>query len=213
MNLMDLVAIGKLYGYDDKGLWQDADIDNRINRDVLIVEILKDCASSEPLMNTFQSFKMISDGFFEKWKYQIGKLLDTQEFEYNPIWNKDGTTKYIKSNERDRVENVADDYGEENNREINSSTNNNVSADDNPEYQPHDNSITGTTDNDTIKSERNKDTKESEGFAENYTEIQQGNIGLTTTQTMIKEEQSLYEFNIYEWIVKKYRNELFLRVW
>lgn len=213
MNLMDLVAIGNIYGYDDKGIWKDADIDDRINKDILIVEIMKSCASSEPLMNTFQSFKMISDGFFAKWKYQIGKLLDTQEFDYNPIWNKDGTTKYIKSNERDRVENVEDDYGETNNRNINSTNTNNVSAYDSTTYQPHDQDITSTSDDDTIKSERNRDTKESEGFAENYTEIQQGNIGVTTTQSMIKEEQSLYEFNIYEWIVNKYRNELFLRVW
>lgn len=213
MNLFDIIAIGKIYGYDDKGLWNDIDIDTRINKDILILEIVKNCGGMTPLVNTWESFKMYSDGFFAKWKYQISKLLDTLEFDYNPIWNKDGTTKYIKNTDRERNEERTDDYTENNDTSGNSTNENTVSAYDSSSYQPHEKDTNNYSDTKDITSNRDSDTRESEGIAESYTEIQQGNIGVTTTQAMIKEEQSLYDFNIFTWIVDRYRNELFLRVY
>lgn len=212
MNLMDIVAIGKIYGNDDKGLWKDIVLDERLNKDILITQIVVNCSQMTPLLNTWDSFKMCSDAFFAKWSYQITKLCDTLDFQYNPIWNKDGTVKYVKNSDRENSRNVSDDYTENNDTTGNSTTNNEVSAYDSSTYQPHDKDSTNYSDNKDIGSKRDTDTKESEGYAENYTEIQQGNIGVTTTQQMIKEEQALYDFSIYEWIVKRYRNELFIRV-
>lgn len=213
MNLMDLVEIGNIYGEGDKGIWKNATLDARLNKDVLIAEIVKNCAGMTPIANTYHAFTFYSNAFFEKWSYQIGKLLDTLEFEYNPIWNKDGTTKYIKNTDRERVEEFTDGYKETNDTSGSSTDENLVSAYDSSNYQPHEKSANSYNENKSIDSNRDTDTKESEGVAENYTEIQQGNIGITTTQQMIKEEQSLYDFSIYEWIVKRYRNELFLRVY
>lgn len=212
MNLMDLIEIGKIYGEDDKSIWKNATLDSRLNRDTLIAEIIKNCAGMTPLVNSYDGFTFYSNAFFDKWNYQISKLLDTLDFEYNPIWNKDGTTKYIKNTDRERVEEVTDGYNEKNDVSGNSTDENEVSAYDSATYQPHEKNTNNYNDNKEIDSNRDTDKKESEGVAENYTEIQQGNIGVTSTQQLIKEEQSLYEFNIYAWIVNRYRNELFLRV-
>lgn len=40
-----------------------------------------------------------------------------------------------------------------------------------------------------------------------------GNIGVTTTQQMIEQERAISVFNIFDWIVERIDNELFLGLW
>lgn len=53
--------------------------------------------------------------------------------------------------------------------------------------------------------------KGSEG--EKITRTEQGNIGVTTTQQMIKEEREIAEFNIYTYIADDYKNRFCLLVY
>lgn len=194
-------------------LWQDIDIDARLDKNILIQEILLSCSNSIPYINNVEMFKNASDSFFLKWKYQISKLLDTQEFKYNPIWNKDGVITENHNSERIREVSVTDDYGETENTTDDSTSEKTVSAYNESDYQPYDKDKYDDTRNKKIESGRDTDTHDNDTLGEVTKRVEQGNIGVTTTQSMIVEERSLYEFNIYEWIVTKYEKELFMRVW
>lgn len=244
MNLISLMEIYNLTINDNSNLYaifNDIVLDDRLNKKVLIREIIKECGAMQPLFGTTRTFKMFSDGFFELHYQQIVKLTDTLYFEYNPIWNKDGTI----------TETITRELNEDINRGIDT-TNNKVVA----ETENGDNTDTGTINNngtvETVTSAFNEstyqpnskditDTTETRNLTENHTNnrnttdkttenvdditnrgedettatkrIEQGNIGVTSTQSLIQEERLLHEFNIYQWIVNKYRDELMLCVY
>lgn len=215
--LMDLLYIGTIYQSEDETnyewLWEDIQIDARLNKRVLISNILQTCGKSYVVANTCAGFKQLSDIFFSKWFWQISKLLDTQELEYNPIWNKDGKIEERHDYERNKDRDVADDLNLNRNENYNGTDNNQVSAYNSGEYQPRDMTTYNNTRTQGGGENRDITEKENEGLQEHTVRIEQGNIGITTTQQLIREERELYNFNVYTWIVNKYREELFLQVW
>lgn len=109
------------------------------------------------------------------------KLYETTQFEYNPIWNKDGT-----------VEESYYDNSVSNTEAVTQKT--------------------GYNDDQFADNERNT----ANGNANNNgTRIRSeaGNIGVTTTQTMIKEEREVWNFNIYDVILNDFRKYYCLMVW
>lgn len=213
MNLMDLMEIGTLYGKDKFGIWEDIILDSRLSKQLLISEICRRCANSTPLSNTFGTFKQLTEAFFQKWQLQITKLVDSYYFDYNPIWNKDGKTVRNLTNDREKRRNTGDEYTENNDSTYSGTNEDTVSAYDSESYQPHNKTSENNNRHNTISSNRDIDDKETEGIIEGESIIEQGNIGVTTTQTMIKEEREIQDFNVYNWIVNKYESEVFLRVW
>lgn len=63
-------------------------IDNRLDRGVVIGTILDECGSMKPLYNVSGTFKWFTENWFKKYQWNIGKLCDTLDFEYNPLRNK-----------------------------------------------------------------------------------------------------------------------------
>lgn len=215
MNLIDLIEISTLYRSKEDyfWMWEDIVIDERLDKNVLIGEIVNKCGQMYPLTTTVASFKNMTENFFRKWNYQIGKLIDTQEFEYNPIWNRDGTIKELRNIERAREESVTEDADMKNNTENNGRNENSVSAYNTDTYQPNSLDVSNDTRDFSETFDRDRDTDENETTVESFTQTNQGNVGVTTTQSMINEERALYEFNVYNWIIDKYSKECFLRVW
>lgn len=213
MNFSALLEIGTMYGHEYDYMWNGIEIDSRVDIPTLEFETIRRCAQSTPLVNTYNGFKQLSDTFFKKWSYQITKLLNTQEFDYNPIWNRDGTTTHTLTSERAKDRNMGDDFVETNSEDNTGTTENTVSAFDSSSYQPNDKTSDSSHTGRNTGSNRDITEKENEGYGENYKEVSQGNIGVTSTQSLIEEERKLYEFNIYDWIVSKYEDELFLKVW
>lgn len=91
MNLIDILDLySQLNGSDDLFLMlNDYVLDSRIDRSMLNRIILKELGAYRPFVNTPKVFKFALEEWFEKWNYNIGKLLDTLYYDYNPIWNKD----------------------------------------------------------------------------------------------------------------------------
>lgn len=113
------------------------------------------------------------------------KLIDTTELDYNPIEN---YTRYDNFTN----EGVSDETGNgTNEREVN--------AFDTENYRPHDK----TTGNSTAHN--------------SYTDINtgrsHGNIGVTTTQKMIREERDVVNFNIYYYIINDFASRFLLGVY
>lgn len=92
MTLLDIIETYNLIKgneLDDiESIFQDIDIDNRLDKSILIGEILGECGAMRVIYETTPTFKYFSDNFFKKYKWNIEKLLDTLELKYNPLENK-----------------------------------------------------------------------------------------------------------------------------
>lgn len=92
MTLLDIIeTYNTRYGYDldDIGtIFRDIDIDARLDKDVLIGALLDECGAMDAIYTTTSTFKYFSDNFFKKYKWNIEKLINSLEFEYNPLENR-----------------------------------------------------------------------------------------------------------------------------
>ena len=106
-------------------------------------------------------------------QYSWKTLAETMFFDYNPIWNKDGTI-------------TEDTTGSGNNE-------NKVAAYNSSAYEP-----------------RERSSASSNGHLKR---TEQGNIGITSTQQLIKEEREVAEFNVYDAISSDFKNRFCVMVY
>ena len=130
------------------------------------------------------------------------ELYKTTQYDYNPIWNKDGvrmhTEEENKSSERD--ETVADSTA---------STSNNFGAGfnttsglTNRERDTVQNSGQVKTDDD-LKEHAKRESKD----------VEQGNIGVTSTQQLVKEEREVADIHLYSIIAKDFKHKFCIQVY
>ncbi len=207
MNLIDVLNMYAMMNdsYDLTLMLQDYTLDDRINREVMNKVIIRELGAMTPFVTDTKVFKFSLENFFNKWNYNIGKLIDTMYYEYNPISNKNMTRTV---NENEKRESSADI---DNTDKYTTNTDNEekVSAYDSSSYQPKtkiDNDVdhSGETTSDI---QSNVETEHHLG--ENIT----GKDGDTSYQELIEQERELVQFNIFDWIIKQMRRELFLLVY
>lgn len=186
MTLIDLAKIEALKHNDAYmyHLWDDIRIDDRINKDSLVTYIMQMCLGEQVRYDDTEAFKLFSDNWFVMNYDIIKELLDTKEYDYNPIENYDRNTE--------GEENTKSDF----NKNSGNTSTNEVSAYNSSVYSPS----SKITDNGSSSGKDNGNRK--------YKERVHGNIGVTTTQQMIEQQRESVQFNIYVWIVKKYKDEM-----
>lgn len=221
--MFNLASICNLYGYEE--VFKDIEINDSLDKELVINTILDTCAMYEPIYPEIEILNMKIKVFFKKHKIEFDKLTYLYRLryktDYNPIWNKDGSKTHSEKNSRTKVntlKNAIDDTvitNNSNNDEIEEV--NQVSAYDSDIFS--NDSKTTTTDkkqeNSTEKTNRNEnsDGNEKEENILETKDTEQGNIGVTTTATMINEEIDLQKkFNVYEVIATMFYDELMLHV-
>lgn len=221
--MFNLASICNLYGYEE--VFKDIEINDALDKELVINTILDTCAMYEPIYPEIEILNMKIKVFFKKHQMQFDKLTYLYSLQYktdyNPIWNKDGSKTHSEKNSRTKVntlKNAIDDTvttNNSNNDEIEEV--NQVSAYDSDIFS--NDSKTTTTDkkqeNSTEKTNRNEnsDGNEKEENILETKDSEQGNIGVTTTATMINEEIDLQKkFNVYEVIATMFYDELMLHV-
>ena len=92
MTLLDMIELYNIRNdleLDDmESLYRDIDIDERLDKDILIGTLLDQCGAMRCIYETTATFKYFSDLFFKKYKWNITKLIDTLELNYDPLVNK-----------------------------------------------------------------------------------------------------------------------------
>ena len=221
--MFNLASICNLYGYEE--VFKDIEINDALDKELVINTILDTCAMYEPIYPEIEILNMKIKVFFKKHQMQFDKLTYLYSLQYktdyNPIWNKDGSKTHSEKNSRTKVntlKNAIDDTvttNNSNNDEIEEV--NQVSAYDSDIFS--NDSKTTTTDkkqeNSTEKTNRNEnsDGNEKEENILETKDTEQGNIGVTTTATMINEEIDLQKkFNVYEVVATMFYDELMLHV-
>ena len=213
-----------LYNYDPTIL-DLMQIPSALDRQTLIDNLIMETAEQEILYSNAGFLKQAIGSWSAKNLHKWEELYDTTQYEYNPIWNKDGTiietetrdlagTDHTTDN-TDRVDNLQDketrDLNDKNLHSVYGFNSDSAAPEsqDEGEYKGTDtNDHTGrqdidrtfdkaTTDTGTIKHER----------------VEQGNIGLTSTQQLIEEQRKVVEFNIMDVIIKDFMQRFCIGVY
>lgn len=162
-------------------------------------------AESDLVGGTKSSFiDWLIRSFWDVNDYKLQTLYNSMFFEYNPIWNVDGTetTTTIHG-----ATSSADSYGAKTDTDINGKR---ESSNDSKSYRyPYDSGTKTATDEleesattesstDTHTSSEHSDTHTTESYTDTVTNERAGNIGVTSTQSLIDQERSVAMFSFYE---------------
>lgn len=197
------MSICELYGIDE--IFKGINIPYSYDKEVLINTILSECMMYQPLYVELPILNQLIINFFNV-NYtdfmKLAYLYDLQyENDYNPIWNKDGSYIEKESYTKDNS------FNSNSNENSNSNNINQVSAYDSGNFQ--------NNNKDTLTSNENRTKNDSgkENFNHSIERQEKGNIGVTTTMNMIKEEMNVHKdnsYNKYEIVAKKFYDEFFI---
>lgn len=211
MNLLDILDLYAME-HDSSDLFlmlQDYTLDSRIDRDVMNKIILKELGARRCITNTPEVFKFMLEEFFNKYSYNIVKLIDTMYYEYDPLTNKNITRTEDREDIRD------DDTGDVRTNNLLTETDNttklNTSAYDVDTYQPRTENVIDASVRDTGTI---TDVGTLHRFDTGDLDIREwGKDGQDSYQKLIKDERELARFNIFNWIIQQMRRELFLLIY
>ena len=219
------MSILGLYNYTNGDVFDEIVLPEGVDRDVLVMSILAECAELEVLYPEPATMGTVI-GLWSAAELPIWrKLYETTVLDYNPIWNKDGTVTETES--RDHVSRDAGSENETFRSEGSSSRSQNdaatqtgqVSAFDATDFQNRDKTSTSADSTEHVvadnenRTDRSSNRETVDGDSRTYERRETGNIGVTTTQQMIKEEREVDQFNIYDYIVQSFKRRFCLLVY
>lgn len=210
--------------YDMESFFADIELDSRLDKSVLIGTLIDECGALTCLYNTTGTFKYFSNLFFKRYKENIKELIDTMEFEYDPLKNVN-----LEWTETTDIEQNLDteESTDETRSKVNTGTvtndddtteTNTVSAMNSSNYEPDSKSEVNAnnTRTDNLSEAITAGTERAKGedltWAETDTHTETGTKDVIY-QDLIEKQRRVIQFNIYDWIKKRYRNELFLLVY
>lgn len=197
-------------------------IPSGLDRKVLANEIIMKSYDLELVYPSYDFMKTMLERFTAARLWGWQKLYDTTMLEYNPIWNKDGTITetetrdlaHSETGSRDDLRKSGEtstENGNESRTETSESgTVGSTNAFNTGTWADRDKSDTDTSgsssglystntkrsEDDSFKSSDKRDGTETGTVTRER--IEQGNIGVMSTQSMIQEEREIAEFSIYE---------------
>lgn len=177
-----MISINGLYTYD-KTIFDNFYLPEPLQskKQIVIDYICESCAELEivyPDPNIMKnSIRIWSSRNLERWE----ELYKTTQYEYNPIWNKDGT--------------ITETYDDK-------AVTSNIGT----------RQTTGYNDDTFVDRDRDSASGNANTSGKR-TRIEQGNIGITSTQQLIKEQREIVDFNIIEIIASDFRKYYCLMVW
>lgn len=184
MGRQSWISITGLYNYDPT-IFNDMYLPEDMDKDVTVGNILLECAELEVLLPDPDVMKQAITFWSRAQAAVWDKLWESTQFEYNPIWNKDGV---ISQTETRNLKATLDGTDTDKRSAYNASS-----------FQNQEQTIIDhdSTDTGTVKVVRRE----------------QGNIGITTTQQMIKEEREVSQFNMYDYIVRSFKERFCIMVY
>lgn len=161
------------------------------------------------------------------------RIYNSYFFKYNPIWNKDGTITRTETETETETRDLESNITNNRSLNSNSSTSNTVDNDiDDTKQVSAYNSTTfqnaekntrnesgsagGTFENEETENTTRKDADTgtiNKNVTRKYEDKEQGNIGVTLTQSMISAERDIYVSNMYEYITNQFKEKFCILVY
>lgn len=202
---MTLLSVMGLYQFDDTILDVMA-LPDGVNLDLIKAGILTECAELEIMLPDPDVFRT-SLGYWSRSQLPIWqKLYDSTQLEYNPIWNKDGTiteTRHLEKTENETRNNTET-------RDLESGAETTATGKtagyNSSALQNQDQTTTTGSGTDTGTVTNNGRASNTGEHDETVTRRETGNIGITTTQQMLKEQRDVVQFDIYKYIIQDFKS-------
>ena len=181
---MATLSILGLYKYDSS-IFDLLQLPASLDRQTLIDNLLMECGVMETYIPDPDIMKRAIGYWSAKCIGVWEALQKTKEYNYNPIWNKDGVftekeTRDLRGTGRTGTVNAVSAYDQSG---FTNQAKGDVDA--------------ATTDAGTITRER----------------TEKGNIGLTSTQSLIQEQREVENFNVYDVIIQDFKHRFCVMVY
>ena len=234
---LDLMGI---YNYDPTIL-DLMQIPAALDRQTLIDNLIMETAEQEILYSNAGFLKQAIGSWSAKNLHKWEELYDTTQYDYNPIWNKDGTVIETETRDlagtdhtidnTDRVDDLEDkntrDFEDKETKDLDDSNLHSVYGFNSNSDAPESKDIGEQNGTDTINHtgtdtynhtgrqdiDRTFDKATTDKGTIKHERVEQGNIGLTSTQQLISEQRSIVEFNIMDVIIKDFMQRFCIGVY
>lgn len=219
MSMSNLSLIG-LYSFDSS-IFDGLEVPEGMDKATAVNTIVLKNAELEVLYPDTDFLKNAISLWSDTQQVVWEKLYKTTTIEYNPIWNKDGSIVEVET-----IKNIKDSKGYENEQNKGTSNRQQDSENDN------DLKVAGFNSSELVDREaqhqegnasedveaENKRSnifanKDNEDVTRNYSRTEQGNIGVTTTQQMLREEREISQFSMYDFIAMDFKSRFCLMVY
>ena len=196
---MAWLSIMGMYNYDPE-VFAGFRTPENVDRASTIENILLECAELELIYPNWETMKSAIELWTNKEFVVWDELQKTREYEYNPIWNKDGKIVETEDSvfDKDRTGNYNGSGSGTTTKSVKGFNSDSWAQ---AEKEEGSNTATAsetenTTDTGNIRRER----------------LEQGNIGVTTTQKMIEEQRAVVQFNTMQYIIESFKKRFCLLI-
>lgn len=229
---MSRLSIIGMYNYDPD-VFADFTVPEGLQKQDVIDAILLECAGLELLYPSLNIMKVAIRAWtvreFPTWE----KLQNTVSIEYNPLWNVDATISETGTNTKERSgseSNTRERGGSESNTRERSGEGSDDGTDThavkgyNSSNWSDSDKVTKNSDqtwsdeesgNQTWSDEEsgNQTWSDEENGSDTRSIRRTGNIGVTSSQELIKQEREIASFNVTDYIVRSFKNRFCLLVY
>lgn len=206
--MLALMSILTMYKYDST-LFDGLTVPAGLDKTGLINELCMQLAEVNTIISNPNVMKLAIAEWSKTRAAVWQHLFDTTQYEYNPIWNKDGS--YTETETRNLK---TTDNGTQT-RDLTGTADSTVTGDrtafNSDTYEPVDRGTSkgSSTDKGNIKS----DNEKNDTGTVTRVRIEQGNIGVTTTQQMIREEREIADWSLYQVIIDEFKMRFCIMVY
>lgn len=221
---MGMISLMGLMNYD-QDLFHDAVFPEDMNKDVIIDNLVMECAELEVIYSSPEFMRTAIGRWSQKELPVWEKLYATEQLEYEPLWNVDGTVTETETLNRNRSgsnsatnssniskSNTGTDSDQGSNIESSAGYNSNTWQN----FRKNDISNTKTLNlSETEQGSANNSGEfdESEGSTITRSTRRTGNIGVTSSQKLLKEEREVSQFNTIDYIINSFKKRFCLLVY
>lgn len=234
---MALFSITTLYNYDPT-IFDGFRVPETLDKDTVIAELclqLAELSLVYPSPSTMKTaIKIWTDIHYKEWE----DLEETLYYEYNPIWNVDGTeteTRNLNNKHKktgsDAVANTGDDTVKNSGTDTNTRSGSvenirSVVGYNSSSYAPAEkNTETYNSVKDTMVHGLQQKTEYGSTSTTTYnttddiddtgtvTRLRQGNIGVTKTQDLIQSQRDIVQFNVTDFIIRQFKRKFCVMVY
>lgn len=198
------VSILGVYNYDPTVL-DDWSLPDSVSRETFTGNLFRECAELELLYSDPEILKDMLKTWSANRLRVWNELAATLEYEYNAIENYDRKEDWTDNTEATGESNGKSDVGTSGN----SQTDVDVAAFNSGDLKQRDKTSTAATG----KTESTDKTTTSANNTATHTGRMHGNIGVTTTQQMIREQREIVQFSIIEYIIQDFKDNFCLMVY
>lgn len=202
---MSRITLWGFYNYTDRKLFDSAPMPKGIDKEELINLIMIECGDLFPYYQQPHFLQMQIGNFFKRKKSNYDKMIAALEAEYDPLENydkkedwSDKFDEHVEGEANDKTTSKSDGGAESK-----------ISAMDSDELVTDTGSSSHNEGESTAKT-----TNESSRNNENiHTGRVHGNIGVTTSMQLIKEELELRKYDVMEQIVRAFEKDIIVQVY